>query len=150
MDTLTAMKGVALGKTGKKPAVALSKRAGLMPRSAIREIMSLAAGRSDVIHLEVGEPDFGTPSAIIEQAFAAVRQGATRYSGNAGRPSLRTAIAQRASRYGVTVTPERVIVTVGGQSSAASTGESASCPCCSLILGVARTEVHVQSVPFAC
>jgi len=113
VDTLTAMKGVALGKTGTKPAVALSKRAGLMPRSAIREIMSLAAGRSDVIHLEVGEPDFGTPSAIIEQAFAAVRQGATRYSGNAGRPSLRATIAQHASRYGVPVTPERVIVTVG-------------------------------------
>ena len=113
MNTLTAMKDVKPSKTGKKPAVALSKRAGLMPRSAIREIMSLAAGREDVIHLEVGEPDFGTPSAIIEQAFAAVRQGATRYSGNAGRPSLRAAVAQRASRYGVTVTPERVIVTVG-------------------------------------
>ncbi len=78
MTGLTAIRDEAPAKTGKKPAVALSKRAGLMPRSAIREIMSLAAGRDDVIHLEVGEPDFGTPSAIIEQAFSAVRQGATR------------------------------------------------------------------------
>ena len=113
MNTLTDTTIASPGKAGKRAAVALSKRAGLMPRSAIREIMSLAAGRSDVIHLEVGEPDFGTPSAIIEQAFSAVRQGATRYSGNAGRPSLREAIAQRASRYGVPVAPERVIVTVG-------------------------------------
>ena len=76
---------------------AMSRRADAMPRSAIREIMALAAGRSDVIHLEVGEPDFGTPEHIIEQAFAGVRAGATRYTGNAGRPTLRAAIARRAS-----------------------------------------------------
>jgi aspartate/methionine/tyrosine aminotransferase len=91
----------------------LSRRANLMPRSAIREIMALAAGRPEVIHLEVGEPDFGTPSHIVEQAFAAVRDGATRYTGNAGRPSLRAAVAARASRSGVTVAAERVVVTVG-------------------------------------
>jgi aspartate/methionine/tyrosine aminotransferase len=91
----------------------LSKRADMMPRSAIREIMALAAGRSDVIHLEVGEPDFGTPPHIIEAAFAAVRSGATRYSGNAGRPSLRAAVAERVSRAGVACGPERVIITVG-------------------------------------
>ena len=84
-----------------------------MPRSAIREIMALAAGRSDVIHLEVGEPDFGTPQHIIEGAFAAVRAGATRYTGNAGRPSLRAAIATRMTERGTLVTPDRVIVTVG-------------------------------------
>ncbi len=93
--------------------VALSKRADAMPRSAIREIMSLAAGRSDVIHLEVGEPDFGTPQSIIDQAFAAVRQGATRYSGNAGRPTLRSAIATHVSRRGTPVGSDRVVVTVG-------------------------------------
>ena len=43
----------------------LSRRADAMPRSAIREIMALAAARSDVIHLEVGEPDFGTPDHIV-------------------------------------------------------------------------------------
>jgi aspartate aminotransferase/aminotransferase len=85
-----------------------------MPRSAIREIMALAAGRSDVIHLEVGEPDFGTPNHIVEGAFAAVRAGATRYTGNAGRLSLRAAVAARAARRsGVAVTPERVVITVG-------------------------------------
>jgi aspartate/methionine/tyrosine aminotransferase len=93
--------------------LSLSKRADLMPRSAIREIMALAAGRSDVIHLEVGEPDFGTPSHIIEGAFEAVRAGATRYTGNAGRPTLRAAIAARAARHGTPVAPERAVVTVG-------------------------------------
>ena len=85
-----------------------------MPRSAIREIMALAAGRSDFIHLEVGEPDFGTPEHISDGAFAGVRAGATRYTGNAGRPSLRAAIAKRASaRSGAAVRPEEVVVTVG-------------------------------------
>lgn len=84
-----------------------------MPRSAIREIMALAAGRSDVIHLEVGEPDIATPASIVESAFAAVRNGATRYTGNAGTPALRAAIAARASQRGIPVTPERVVVTVG-------------------------------------
>lgn len=91
----------------------LSNRAGLMPRSAIREIMALAAGREDVIHLEVGEPDFGTPMHIIEGAFEAVRSGATRYTGNAGRPTLRAAIAKRITERRTAITSERVIVTVG-------------------------------------
>ena len=113
MTGLSAEQGEIPRDRPAKSVVALSKRANLMPRSAIREIMSLAAGRDDVIHLEVGEPDFGTPAAIIEQAFAAVRQGATRYSGNAGRPSLRAAVARRASRAGFAVAPECVIITVG-------------------------------------
>src|SRR4029079_12951550 len=64
----------------------LSRRAAAMPRSAIREIMALAASRPDVIHLEVGEPDFITPEHIIDAAFAQVRAGANKYTGNAGRP----------------------------------------------------------------
>lgn len=84
-----------------------------MPRSAIREIMSLAAGRGDMIHLEVGEPDFATPAHIIEAAFTAVRAGATRYSSNAGRLTLRAAVAERCSRSGVAVGADRVIITVG-------------------------------------
>jgi aspartate aminotransferase len=74
--------------------------------------MALAAGRSEVVHLEVGEPDFGTPPHVIEQAFAAVRSGATRIPGmRADKPAA--AIAARPSRTGVAVGPEQVIVTVG-------------------------------------
>jgi aspartate/methionine/tyrosine aminotransferase len=73
----------------------LSRRADAMPRSAIREIMALAASRPDVVHLEVGEPDFATPEHIITAAFTAVRAGATKYTGNAGRMELREQIAAR-------------------------------------------------------
>jgi aspartate/methionine/tyrosine aminotransferase len=96
------------------PPRALSRRADAMPRSAIREIMALAASRSDVIHLEVGEPDFATPAHISAAAFAAVQAGATKYTGNAGRLQLRDLIAARVrARTRAAVTAEHVIVTVG-------------------------------------
>ncbi len=92
----------------------LSRRADAMPRSAIREIMALAASRADVIHLEVGEPDFATPEHIITAAFAAVRAGATKYTGNAGRLQLREQIAARLrARTRAAISAEHVIVTVG-------------------------------------
>ncbi|WP_245944732.1 pyridoxal phosphate-dependent aminotransferase [Crenobacter cavernae] len=72
-----------------------------------------AAGH-DVIHLEVGEPDFGTPSAIIEAGRRALAEGQTFYSAAQGLPALREAIARwYADRYGVDVSPERILVTPG-------------------------------------
>jgi len=88
-----------------KPA---STRAEGLPRSAIREIMILAAGRPEVIHLEVGEPDAATPLHIIEGAFEAARKGWTRYAPNAGLPSLRKRVAARAK-----VTEDRIVITTG-------------------------------------
>jgi aspartate aminotransferase/aminotransferase len=91
-----------------------ASRAAAMPRSAIREIMALAAGRQDVIHLEVGDPDLDTPAPIATALDRAVRDGATHYAPNAGLPALRAAIAARcAARAGTTVTAEQVVVTVG-------------------------------------
>jgi aspartate aminotransferase/aminotransferase len=91
-----------------------SARARSMPRSAIREIMALAAERSDVIHLEVGEPDATTPAHIIEAAFAAARAGWTKYSPNSGLPVLRQLIAERMSRrWRTEVAPGQVVVTTG-------------------------------------
>jgi aspartate aminotransferase/aminotransferase len=85
-----------------------------MPRSAIREIMALAAGRPDVIHLEVGDPDLDTPAPIAAALQRAVRDGATHYAPNAGLPALRAAIAARCSaRTGRVVAAEQVVVTVG-------------------------------------
>ncbi|WP_046866679.1 pyridoxal phosphate-dependent aminotransferase [Microvirga massiliensis] len=92
----------------------LADRATTMPRSAIREIMMLAAGRSDVFHLEVGEPEFGTPDWIVDEAFRAVRAGATRYTPNSGTQRLRAAIAGRVgAKFGRGVEPDRVAVTTG-------------------------------------
>ena len=99
---------------GDAPVRPASRRAAGMPRSAIREIMALAAGRSDVIHLEVGEPDFSTPKHIIDAAFAAAHAGWTKYSSNAGLPALRQIVAEHAGRaHGQPVAAEQVIITTG-------------------------------------
>lgn len=72
-----------------------------------------AAGR-DVIHLEVGEPDFPTPEPVVAAGLAALRAGQTHYTPALGLPSLREAIAAYyAERYGVSVEPARVAVTPG-------------------------------------
>jgi aspartate/methionine/tyrosine aminotransferase len=72
-----------------------------------------AAGR-DVIHLEVGEPDFATPEPIVRAGQAALADGQTFYSAAQGIPPLRQAIARfYAERYKVNVAPERILVTPG-------------------------------------
>ncbi|MBW8327856.1 MAG: pyridoxal phosphate-dependent aminotransferase [Thiobacillus sp.] len=72
-----------------------------------------AAGR-DIIHLEIGEPDFATPAPIVEAGVAALRAGHTHYTGALGLPALRKAIAGfYASRWQVAVDPARVAVTPG-------------------------------------
>jgi aspartate/methionine/tyrosine aminotransferase len=72
-----------------------------------------AAGRS-IIHMEVGEPDAPTPEPIIQAGIAALRAGHTHYTPALGLPALREAIAGfYASRYGVQINPERVVLTTG-------------------------------------
>ncbi|WP_075879519.1 aminotransferase class I/II-fold pyridoxal phosphate-dependent enzyme [Vreelandella massiliensis] len=72
-----------------------------------------AAGH-DVIHLEVGEPDFPTPEPVIAAGQEALAQGRTRYTPAAGLPALREAIARHyAEHFGAAVDPSRIIVTPG-------------------------------------
>lgn len=72
-----------------------------------------AAGR-DIIHLEIGEPDFATPAPVVEAGIAALRAGHTRYTPALGLPALRAAIAAYyGERYGVEVSASRVCVTPG-------------------------------------
>jgi len=69
---------------------------------------------TEVIHLEVGEPDFPTPECIREAGLEAIRRGHTRYTPSLGLPELREAIAEDyRRRYGVAVSPEQVVVTSG-------------------------------------
>jgi aspartate/methionine/tyrosine aminotransferase len=71
------------------------------------------AGR-DIIHMEVGEPDFDTPAPIIQAGQRALAQGLTKYTAAAGLPALREAIAgYYLKRYGITVDPARILVTPG-------------------------------------
>ena len=68
----------------------------------------------DIIHLEIGEPDFPTPAPIVEAGVAALRAGHTHYTGALGLPELRTAIAGfYDQRWNAAVDPTRVIVTPG-------------------------------------
>jgi aspartate/methionine/tyrosine aminotransferase len=72
-----------------------------------------AAGR-DIVHLEIGEPDFATPAPIVEAGIAALRAGHTHYTPALGLPALRTAIADYyGERYDVEVPASRVCVTPG-------------------------------------
>lgn len=72
-----------------------------------------AAGH-DVIHLEVGEPDFATPDPVVAAGQAALAAGHTRYTPAAGLPALREAIAGHyAEHFGVTVDPTRILITPG-------------------------------------
>jgi aspartate/methionine/tyrosine aminotransferase len=72
-----------------------------------------AAGR-DIVHMEVGEPDFPTPEPIIEAGLRALRDGHTHYTPSLGLPALREAIAgYYSNRHGVDVSPARVAVTPG-------------------------------------
>src|SRR6201998_2247185 len=69
-----------------------------------------------IIHLEIGEPDFDTPSNVIEAGVDAMRKGWTHYGPSAGLPDLRQALAEYVSRTrGVTVTSDEVVVVPGGK-----------------------------------
>ena len=70
----------------------------------------------DIIHLEIGEPDFDTPQNVIEAGVEAMRGGWTHYGPSAGYPDLRQAIADEVSRSrGVRVASEEVVVVPGGK-----------------------------------
>ena len=72
-----------------------------------------AAGR-DIVHMEIGEPDFTTPEPIIRRARRALDARETHYTPALGLPSLRQAIAGHyRERYGVEISPERIVITPG-------------------------------------
>ncbi|HNR96495.1 MAG TPA: aminotransferase class I/II-fold pyridoxal phosphate-dependent enzyme, partial [Anaerolineae bacterium] len=77
---------------------------------------ALEAQGREVVHLEIGEPDFDTPSNIIEAACKALHGGYTHYGPAAGLPALREAVAAEVSRSRkIKVTPDQVVVTPGGK-----------------------------------
>src|SRR6476469_299688 len=77
---------------------------------------ALEAQGRDIIHLEIGEPDFDTPSNIVEAGCDALRKGFTHYGPSAGMMELREVIAQHVSETRrVTVTPDEVVVVPGGK-----------------------------------
>jgi aspartate/methionine/tyrosine aminotransferase len=75
---------------------------------------ALEAQGHDIVHMEVGEPDFPTPQPVIDAAQRFIADGQVFYTHALGLPQLRAAIAGfYASRYGVNIDPARIIVTAG-------------------------------------
>jgi aspartate/methionine/tyrosine aminotransferase len=86
-----------------------------MRRSGIREVMDLASRNEDVLHLEIGEPDFPTPPHVVEAAALAMRDGQVKYTLSRGLPTLRAVIASKLTdQNSITVTEDEVVVTTGG------------------------------------
>ena len=84
----------------------------------VMSLLEIAQAREaagyDVIHLEVGEPDFATPEPVLAAGQQALAEGHTRYTPAAGLPALREAIAGHyAEHFGASVDPSRILVTPG-------------------------------------
>jgi aspartate aminotransferase len=89
-------------------------RAGSVPANGIREIVDRARGRQGIIHLEVGEPAFPTPTHVLTAAAAAL-QSRSGYTDSAGMLALREAVVTKmATLHGIAAQPERVIAGHGG------------------------------------
>jgi (5-formylfuran-3-yl)methyl phosphate transaminase len=96
----------------------IARRAQEIEPFLVMEVMeraqALEATGERLIHLEVGEPDFPTPACITEAASKALRDGMTGYTHSLGILPLREAIAEHYhAKYGVEVSPERILVTAG-------------------------------------
>jgi aspartate aminotransferase len=84
--------------------------------SVLAKAKALEARGREIIHLEIGEPDFDTPENIVEAACRALRGGQTHYTPTAGIPELRAAIATDVARSrSIGVDPAQVVVTPGGK-----------------------------------
>jgi (5-formylfuran-3-yl)methyl phosphate transaminase len=96
----------------------ISDRSSRLPPFYVMEILEkaheLEAEGRDVIHLEIGEPDFDTPEPVREAVLDALERGLTRYTHSLGMIELRRAIAAYyGRRYGVSVSPDNIVVTSG-------------------------------------
>ncbi len=77
---------------------------------------ALEAQGRDIIHLEIGEPDFDTPTHVIEAAVTALYKGYTHYGPSAGLGEFRAVIAEQSGKeHGQTFTPDQVVVTPGAK-----------------------------------
>src|SRR5882757_7048722 len=98
----------------------LAKRMARLGTETAFEVLvkarALEAKGRDIIHLEIGEPDFDTPANIIDAACDALHKSFTHYGPSAGLPQLREVIAPHVSESSrVNVTPEDVVIVPGGK-----------------------------------
>lgn len=97
---------------------------------------------SDIIHMEVGEPDFCVPGCVSDAVSTAFKEGRTHYTHSLGDPELRTEIAKRyRTEYNVDVSPERIIVT---------SGSSPAILMCLSVLSDIGGEIIISDPGYAC
>jgi aspartate/methionine/tyrosine aminotransferase len=100
-----------------RPLVPAARAVAVEPFHVMRILArarDLEAQGRDIVHMEVGEPDFPTPAPIVQAGQQALADGLTRYTAAAGLPALREAISgYYAERLGVRVSPGRILVTPG-------------------------------------
>ena len=95
-----------------------AKRMETLPFSGIRIMMEKAnkmqkAGE-DVIHMEIGRPDFDTPEVVKQAASESLKKGQVFYTSNYGVPELRQAIVNKLKRdNNIEYKPEEILVTIG-------------------------------------
>ena len=104
----------------RRPELKLAKRMSRLGTETAFEVLvrarALEAKGKDIIHLESGEPDFDTPSNVVDAGVKALKGGWTHYGPSAGLPALREAIAVEVSRSrGVPVSVDEVVVVPGGK-----------------------------------
>ncbi len=96
----------------------VAERAANMPPFIVMDVLERAGAMAregiDIVHLEVGEPDFGTPACILEAVKAALDQGHTHYTHSLGDIVLREAVCSHYEKtYRVSVHPDQVIIASG-------------------------------------
>ena len=95
-----------------------ARRMEMLPFSGIRVMMERANKMqregADIIHMEIGRPDFDTPDVIKEALYESVRNGNVFYTSNYGTNELRKAICKKLQRdNGISYAPEEILVTIG-------------------------------------
>jgi aspartate/methionine/tyrosine aminotransferase len=108
-----------LESPAKHPLHLAARMAQLGMESAFEVLVrarALEAQGRNIVHLEMGEPDFDTPPNVVDAAVEALHHGYTHYGPSAGLPALRQAIAEYVGRTrGIPASPEEVVVVPGGK-----------------------------------
>src|SRR5512141_2792461 len=114
------MPGLAMAPVEQRSELRLAKRMSRLGTETAFEVLvkarALEAKGRDIVHLEIGEPDFDTPTNIVEAEVDALHKGFTHYGPSAGLPPLREAITEDVGKSrGIKVSPDEVVVVPGGK-----------------------------------
>lgn len=97
----------------------IANRMDVIPASGTLEVLTLAKeleqDGKDIIHLEVGQPDFDTPNYIKKSAEKSLKEGMTGYTPSSGTLDLRKAISKDREDKNIDIKPEEIIVTPGAK-----------------------------------